>query len=338
MSRRGEFDLIETLFAPLARRCPAALGLKDDAAVLPPFEGGQNTIVSADMLVCGVHFRPEDPPDRIARKALRVNISDMAAMGAQPVGVLLTLALSQSEDDAWIDGFAAGLDADLSAFGVGLLGGDTVSTPGPVTVSVTILGQAPPGAYLSRGGGRAGDDLWVSGTIGDSALGLRVLNGALTPVDPVYARALVERYQVPEPRVSLGVALRGVATAALDVSDGLIGDLGHLCAASGTGAVVEVARVPLSEAARACLEADSAILETILGGGDDYELLFAAPPERAAEVEAAALRAGVPVARIGCLRPEIGISPRISILDAAGQPVTLRNAGWRHEWIAGGHS
>ncbi|MQX35054.1 thiamine-phosphate kinase [Roseospira navarrensis] len=328
MPRRGEFDLIADLFAPLARRCPAALGLTDDAAVLPPPEGGQGTVVSADMLVGGVHFRLEDPPDLIARKAVRVNVSDMAAMGAAPVGVILTLALSSNQDDAWIEGFVRGLDADLSTFGLGLLGGDTVSTPGPVTISVTILGQTPPGAHLTRGGGRAGDDLWVSGTVGDAALGLKVLDGALRPADPDHARRLADRYHLPRPRVALGMALRGVATAALDISDGLVGDLGHLCAASGTGARIEAAAVPLSEAARASLDADPALRDSVLGGGDDYELLFAVPPERGDAVEAAAREAGVSVARIGRLEA----APGIRIVDAAGTPVTLDRPGWRHAW------
>ncbi|KAA5604136.1 thiamine-phosphate kinase [Roseospira marina] len=328
MARRGEFDLITTLFAPLARRCPAALGLADDAAVLPPFPEGQATVISADMLVAGVHFLPEDPPDRVAMKALRVNLSDMAAMGATPVGVVLTLALSPAEDDRWLDGFAAGLGADLEAWTIGLLGGDTVSTPGPVTISVTILGSAPPGAPLTRGGARAGDDLWVSGTIGDAALGLKVLTGAVAPADSTHRDALIARYHVPCPRVRLGVGLRGLATAALDVSDGLVGDLGHLCTASGLGARVETGRVPLSPAARACVDADPGLVSAVLGGGDDYELLFAAPPDRADAVQAAARAADVPVACIGRLEP----GAEIALIDAQGQPVLLDTPGWRHHW------
>jgi thiamine-monophosphate kinase len=327
MARRGEFDLIADVFRPLARRCPAALGLADDAAVLPPAPDGQATVVSADMLVAGVHFRPEDPPERVARKAVRVNLSDMAAMGAEPVGVLLAVALAPDQDDAWIDGFATGLEADLAAFRLGLLGGDTVSTPGPLTLSVTILGQTPPGAPLTRGGGHVGDDVWVSGTIGDAALGLRVLSGALTPADPAHAADLADRYHLPRPRVALGMALRGVATAALDVSDGLAADLGHLCAASGTGAVIEAARVPLSPAGAACLAADPALWDAILGGGDDYELVVSAPPDRAAAIEAAGRTAGVAVTRIGRLSEGDGVR----IVDAAGQPVTLGIAGWRHQ-------
>lgn len=328
MSRRGEFDLIDAVFRPLARRCPAALGLADDAAVLPAPADGQATVVSADMLVASVHFRPQDPPDRVARKALRVNLSDMAAMGAAPVGVLLTLALSPDQDDAWMDGFAAGLEADLAAFGLGLLGGDTVSTPGPLTLSVTILGQAPPDACLTRGGGRIGDDVWVSGTIGDAALGLMVLMGTVAPADPAHAAALVDRYQLPRPRVALGTALRGVATAALDVSDGLVADLGHLCTASGTGARIEVAQVPLSPAGAACVASDPTLQAAILGGGDDYELLFSAPPDRAAAVEAAARAADVAVTRIGTLTP----GAAVEVTDAAGDPVRLGKTGWHHRW------
>jgi thiamine-monophosphate kinase len=328
MPRRDEFDLIADLFAPLARRHPAALNLADDAAVLPPPSDGQHIVVSVDTVVAGVHFLPDDPPDLVARKALRVNLSDMAAMGAEPVGVFLSVAVSSAEDDTWMDRFAVGLDHDLGEFRVGLMGGDTVSTPGPASFTVTILGQVPPGAYLSRAGGRVGDDLWVSGTLGDSALGLRILTGALTPPDKAASDVLCDRYRVPRPRVDLGLALRGVATAALDVSDGLAGDLRHLCRASGCGARIETARLPLSDAARYCIESDPALADLLLTGGDDYELLFSAPPERAALLGDIAERLTVPLTRIGCLEAGNGVT----VLSGDGGSRPLESAGWRHGW------
>lgn len=331
MTRRGEFDLIHDLFAPLARRHPAALGLTDDAAVMPPPADGSHLVISVDTLVIGVHIRPEDPPESVARKALRVNLSDMAAMGATPTGLVLSAALSPALDDAWLEGFAAGLDADLSTWSLGLLGGDTVSTPGPASFSVTMLGTVPPGAHLTRSGGSPGEDLWVSGTIGDSALGLGVLTGdGPAPADPAHAAALARRYQVPEPRVALGQALRGLATAALDVSDGLVADLGHLARASGCAARLEAAAVPLSAAARATVGTDPAHLARVLTGGDDYELLFAAPRGQAAAVQAAAAGAGVAVTRIG--RLDSGAVGTVAVVGSDGAPLTLARAGWVHRW------
>ena len=251
-TRRGEFDLIETYFKPLAKGAPGALGLADDAAVLTP-TGGHDLVVTQDMLVEGVHFRDTDPAGRVAQKALRVNLSDLAAMGATPVAYLLSLALPAAVDDAWVAAAAAGLAADQAEFGVHLIGGDTVSTPGPLTLSITALGQTPNGLALRRSGARPGDLVMVSGMIGDACLGLDVLEGGDTtaPGAPGAPGAdyLVDRYQLPSPRLSLGLALRGLATAAIDISDGLVADLGHLCGASGVGAAVDLGRVPVSPAA-----------------------------------------------------------------------------------------
>jgi len=333
--RRGEFDLINSLFAPLAKRHPAALNLADDAAVLPPPEGGQHTVVSLDTLVSGVHFLPGDPADLVARKAMRMNLSDMAAMGARPLGVFLSVALSPAEDDAWMDLFTRGLEQDLSAFDVGLLGGDTVATPGPATFSITILGTVPPGAHLSRGGGRPGDRLWVSGTIGDGALGLQALRKALPGLSDEDRAALVDRYHLPQPRVPLGLGLRGLATAALDISDGLVADLEHLCHASGCGASILVGSVPLSQPARRCVDADSRWFDVVLGGGDDYELLFAAPPSRDTAIRALGDRLNVRVTPIGDLTaPPLGggESSCVRVLDESGNAIKARTAGYRHCW------
>ena len=315
----AEFALIARHFLPLAG--PGALGLADDAALLDPPPGRQ-LVLAADAMVAGVHFLPDDPPETIGRKLLRVNLSDLAAMGAAPLGYLMTTALPRDLPKGWLSGFVAGLAADQARFGLSVLGGDTVSIPGPVSLSLTILGSVAPGTALRRAGARPGDGLWVSGTIGDGALGLRVLQGRL-PADA--AGHLARRYRLPEPRLALGAALAGLARAAMDVSDGLVQDCGHLCRASGCGALIEAARIPLSPAALALVTADPALLPLVLTGGDDYELLFAAPP--GAGIEALAAAAGTPVTRIG----EFTEGPaEVRVMDAEGAPVALPSGGWSH--------
>lgn len=313
-----EFGLIARHFRPLAGA--AALDLLDDAALLDP-PAGRSLVMAADAMVAGVHFLPEDPPETIGRKLLRVNLSDLAAMGAAPLGYLMTTAFPRGTEEGWIAAFAGGLADDQQAFGLELLGGDTVATSGPATFSLTILGTVTPGAALRRVGARPGDEIWVSGTIGDGALGLLALTGRLPP-DAYLAR----RYRLPEPRLSLGQALAGLARAAMDVSDGLVQDLGHLCRAGGCGAVLEAAAVPLSASGQAALAGDSALLPRILTGGDDYELLFAAAPEDGAKVQAVAAAAGVPVTRIGRFTAAEGVT----VLDASGAPIGLPAGGWSH--------
>lgn len=307
----AEFALIARHFAPLAG--PGALGLGDDAALLDPPPGRQ-LVLAADAMVAGVHFLPDDPPETIGRKLLRVNLSDLAAMGAAPLGYLMTLALPRGLPDAWLAAFAAGLAADQRAFGVTLLGGDTVGTDGPLTLSLTIIGHVAPGRALRRVGARPGDALCVSGTIGDGALGLRVLRDGLADRDGYLAR----RYRMPEPRLALGAALVGVARAALDVSDGLVQDVGHLCRAAGCGAVIEADAVPLSGATRALVEADPALLAVVLTGGDDYELVFAAVPD-------AVLPEGV--TRIGRF---VEGPPEVVVRTADGTAMPLAKGGWSH--------
>ena len=286
-----EFDLIARHFRPLAGE--GALGLSDDAAVfLPP--AGRALVVAADAMVAGVHFLPDDLAESVGRKLLRVNLSDLAAMGAAPFGYLMTVSAPRDTPDAWFAGFAAGLALDQAEFGVALLGGDTTATPGPMTLSLTVLGSVVPGRAMLRSGARAGDGVWVSGTIGDGALGLDAIQGRVADTDGF----LAGRYRLPRPRVGLGLGLHGVASAAMDVSDGLAQDLGHLCRAAGLGAVIEAERVPLSPAARAAIAA-GARLERCLSGGDDYELLMAVPVAREAALARAAASCGVAVTRIG---------------------------------------
>ena len=318
----GEFGRIARFFAPLASGAPGALGLTDDAALVdcPP---GERLVVTVDAMVEGVHFLADDPPELVARKLVRVNLSDLAAMAARPVGYFLTTALPKSRGDHWLAGFAEGLAQDQAEFGITLLGGDSVSTPGPVSLTLTALGRVPAGAEVRRGGARPGDLVFVSGTIGDGALGLEAaqgkLDGVLEPADVAY---LADRYRLPRPRVGLGPRLSGLASAMMDVSDGLVGDLGHICEVSGVAGVIEVGRVPLSSAAALLPNR----LETILTGGDDYELLFTAPPERQDAVMAAADAAGVAVTAIG--RIEAGQGVRA--LDMAGHEVAFAGVGWRH--------
>ncbi len=317
----GEFSLIARHFRRLAG--PGSLDLSDDAAVFDPPPGRQ-LVAAADAMVAGVHFLPDDPPETVGAKLLRVNLSDLAAMSAAPLGYLLTVALSRGTPDGWIAAFVEGLAADGEAFGVHALGGDTVSTPGPATFSLAVLGTVAPGAALRRGGARPGDSVWVSGTLGDGALGLRVLRGELAPDA---AGHLARRYRLPEPRLALGAALSGVATAAMDVSDGLVQDLGHLCRASGCGAAVEAASLPLSGAARAAVGADPALVSLVLAGGDDYELLFAAPPERSGEVLARAAAAGTAVTPIGAF---VEGPPEVVARGADGAPLPAERGGWSH--------
>jgi thiamine-monophosphate kinase len=315
----GEFQLIDRLLKPLARGYPGALDLVDDAALVD-VPAGQQLVVAKDAMVADVHFLRDDPAELVAGKLLRVNLSDLAAMGAEPLGYLTALARSADIDDAWLYRFSAGLMADQQRFGCHLLGGDTVSTPGPLMLALTILGTVPTGQALLRSGARAGDDVWVSGTLGDAALGLRVLRGLAVAEEE--AVALVDRYRTPRPRLALGQALRGLATAAIDVSDGLVADLGHILEASGVGATLTASLLPLSAVARGIPGARDAALT----GGDDYELLFTAPAARRGEVEALAGRTGQPVTRIGTVRPE----PGCVVLDEAGAGLSLGRAGWRH--------
>ncbi len=269
--RFTEDELIARLFAPLAGT--AALNLSDDAALLP---ARANAIVAtADALVAGVHFFPEDPPALIAKKALRVNLSDLAAKGAEPLGFLLAIALAPDWTNEWLAAFATGLGEDARAYGCPLLGGDTVATPGPLTLSITALGEAPKGKFVSRSAAQPGDGLFVSGTIGDAALGLRlrydkVLANQLSPQARDY---LLERYLLPRPRFELGPALRAHASAAMDISDGLAGDLAKLVKASRVGAQVTLSEVPLSDAAKEAIAIDPNLMEVALTGGDDYEIL-----------------------------------------------------------------
>ena len=324
----GEDRLIARHFKPIARH-PGAFGLTDDAAVFTPPKG-DGLVVTADAIVGGVHFFADDPPDAVAKKALRVNLSDLAAKGARPTGFLLTLALPKACGDDWLRAFARGLGADAKKYDCPLFGGDTVYTPGPVTISITAFGTVPLETMLRRAGARAGDRVVVTGTIGDAALGLRLRNerGAARRwrLDPAMERHLLARYLLPEPRNALAEVLRRHASAAMDVSDGLAGDLGKLCRASGVAAEIEAARVPLSAAARAVLAADKAAIETILTGGDDFEVVAAIPPRKLKSFVVAAKRARVAVTEVGVVAAGSGAR----FFDADKRQLRFARASFSH--------
>ena len=324
----GEFERIARYFAPLASGFPGAFGLRDDAAVIAPLPGHE-LVAKTDAIVGGVHFLPDDPPDLVARKALRVNLSDLAAKGAVPRAYMVDLIVPRSTPEAWFAGFARGLAQDQAAYGVHLIGGDTDSTPGPPAIAVTAFGDVEPGRFIGRGGARAGDTVFVTGTIGDAALGLKALRGELARLGAREIAYLCGRYRLPEPRVALGPRLAAIATAAIDVSDGLVADLGHLCAMSGLDAVVEASRMPLSAAARLACATHATAIGTLITAGDDYEIVFTAPPDAAPGIEAQARAANIPVTPIGRMQAPSG-RPRVTILDEKGSPVSLQREGWTH--------
>ncbi len=320
-----EFDRIARFFAPLAEASDGAMGLKDDAALFET-TGGRGTVVTADALVAGVHFPENEPPDLIAKKLLRVNLSDLAAMGAVPRASILVLALPGQVDDDWLEAFAAGLKEDQESFGVTLIGGDMVATPGPLTLSLTLLGEAGEQGAMVRSGAQAGDMVFVSGTIGDAALGLKILGGELTGPDQTAADFLIDRYRLPQPRLELGRRLRGLARSGMDISDGLAADMGHICEASGVGARLDASLAPLSEAARAMLATNPSLVETLLGGGDDYELLFTAAPEREPEITALGNAIGLQLTAVGTILEGRGVT----VDDGQGAEIVLNHPGYKH--------
>ena len=327
-SRPGEFSLIERYFAPLATSAGAA-NLQDDAAVFTP-DAGCDLVVTKDMLVAGVHFFENDPPFDVAQKALGVNLSDLAAKGAEPKGYLLGLGLSKDISEAWVAEFCRGLKLVQNQFKIHLLGGDTISCPHGPLLSITAFGQVPEGQAVRRNEAEAGAHLYVTGTIGDGALGLKLrLDEALADkcgLSTDQRAFLLKRYLLPEPRVAAARALRDYAVAAMDISDGLIADLGHMCATSKVRAQVRLDDVPFSEASSAMIATDAAFREVAITGGDDYEILAAVMPENAAAFEAALQDAGLSCARIGELLAPDTSEPAIS-LSLKGEAYALHGAG-----------
>ncbi|WP_374437800.1 thiamine-phosphate kinase [Inhella sp.] len=304
----GEFDLIRRFFQRPGAQPGVAVGIGDDCAVLTPTPG-QQWLVSSDMLVEGRHFLSTVNPAHLGHKALAVNLSDLAACGATPRAFFLALALPRA-DAAWCEAFAHGLFELADRHGIALAGGDT--TAGPLNLCITVMGEAPAGQALLRSGARVGDEIWVSGQLGDARLALEAFRGTLSLPGEGFAQAR-QAMECPQPRVALGQALRGLATAAIDVSDGLLGDLGHVLAASGVGATLQAEALPRST----LLAAQPLALQRLctLAGGDDYELVFTAPAARHAEVRAAGLQADVAVTPVGRIEAAAGLR----VLDAAGQ-------------------
>ncbi|MDE8348018.1 MAG: thiamine-phosphate kinase [Acidocella sp.] len=308
-----EFSRIARYLAPLAG--PEGLGLTDDAALFTP-PAGRQLVLTTDQMLEGVHFIPGDLPALIARKLLRRNLSDLAAMGATACGYLLTTALPPTTDESWLAGFAAGLAQDQAEFGIQLFGGDSSSSPTHISLSATLIGHVTPGAALRRNGAKAGDDIWVTGTIGDAALGLQARRGTLQDKSGF----LTSRSLLPNPR--MGLNLSGIAHAAIDISDGLVQDLGHLCKTSNLAATLYVALVPTSH--EAAIFGD-AMLETRLTGGDDYELLLAVPPEAATALRLAC--GNLAITKIGTFSSG---QAGVTILGPHGQAMNFSTAGWQH--------
>ncbi len=327
----AEDRLIARHFRPLATH-PGAFGLIDDAAAIEP-PPGCDLVLKADAIIGGVHFFAEDDPSTVARKALRVNLSDLAAKGATPIGFLLSLALPREIDDKWLAAFAAGLGEDARTYGCPLLGGDTDRTPGPVVVSITVLGAVPHGRMLLRSGPQAGDILVVTGTIGDAALGLVLRHDPAAAsrwgLDAAGIQHLRERYLLPQPRNAVAFSLRQHATGGMDVSDGLVGDLAKMCRAAGLSVEVDAARVPFSTPARAALAAEPALIEPVLTGGDDFEVIAGVPEREVDALRAETAAAGVGVTPIGRFAAPGESGPDARFLWN-GQPLAFARPSYSH--------
>jgi thiamine-monophosphate kinase len=330
-----EFELIARYFAPLAAKEPGALGLTDDAAILS-IESGRQIVVTTDTLVSGVHFLPSDPPETVAAKLLGVNLSDLAAMGARPLAYTMSVAIpgawTGDELHRWLEAFTRGLAVKQAEMGLNLIGGDTVATPGPLCLTMTALGSVKQGAELRRAGARPGDVIYVSGTIGDAALGLKALIGALPALADELRDSLIERYRVPQPRVALGQRLVGLAHAMADISDGLVADLLHVCTASRLSATLQATRIPLSPATEAAVAADPGLLKSVLTGGDDYELVFTASADVANAVTTISGDLGLRLTDVGRMggAKSADKGARIRVVDSFGRQMNIGRSGYQH--------
>ncbi len=317
-----EFTFIERLLRPLAAGFPSALELRDDAALL---DAKASFVVSADGLVEGIHFPPGVAAGDVASRALRTNLSDLAAMGAEPWCYLLVLALPRTLDERWLTAFTGRLEKEQRTFGIALAGGDTLTTPGPLSVTITAMGLVTERDALRRNGAREGDAILVSGTIGDAHLGLRTIKGELD-LPEEDAEEFRSRFLTPEPRIELGMALRQIASAAMDISDGLIADLRKMCEASGTGAIVERDAVPLSKPARKVVEDETVEWSNLTAGGDDHELLVTVAQKNLGKAMAAAKTADTPLVHIGTMTA----GSAVLVTDPEGRKITFKKEGYRH--------
>jgi len=324
----GEFEIISRCFAPLVGDA-GSFALTDDAAVLqiPP---GRELVVTTDCIVAGVHFLVGDPPNLVAAKALGVNLSDLAAMGAVPKVYTLAAAWPETTDITWIEKFAAGLKTEQERYDITLCGGDTVATPGPMTLTITAAGTVETDRALRRNGARPGDKVFVSGTIGDAALGLQCLKDGAGDLSVPLANFLIDRYRRPRPRVGLGTKLQGLATAVIDISDGLVADMTHIANASSVAAVIELDQIPLSEAARAVSANSKGGFVEFLTGGDDYELLFTAPGSAVPAFSELAEELDLAITQIGIIKNHEGTGPNVQVADGFGHEITLPKTGYTH--------
>ncbi len=321
----GEFALIERYFAPLAKDAKGAVGLKDDAATLS-IPKGQELVVTADTLIEGVHFFKSDSADLVARKALRVNLSDLAAKGARPAGYLLAISLSPWVDEKWVARFAKGLAADQRIFAIPLLGGDTTAAPDRLSLTITALGYVPSGKILRRGSARIGDDVFVTGTIGDGGAGLAALKGGSKNLPEKAKAYLISRYRLPEPRLFFGQKLIGIAHASLDISDGLIADLGHIADASAVRISIDAGKIPLSAGLREIWGGSTKAILRAASSGDDYEIAFTAPASARAKIRALAKSSGLKATPIGRVERGQGVV----VHDANGRILPFSSGGYRH--------
>jgi thiamine-monophosphate kinase len=323
--RLGEFAMIAKLFAPLAAKDPGAFALTDDAATMQ-VPSDQDLVLKTDMLVEGVHFLRDDPADLIARKALRVNLSDLVAKGAVPRRYLLSLSIGPWIGDEWLARFAAGLADDQKRFAITLSGGDTTASPGPLMVSITALGTVPAGKLIRRKGARPRDAVFVTGTIGDAGAGLAVLKGEGVGLSDFNRAALISRYQLPEPRVAFGPQLLGIASSALDVSDGLLADLGHIAEVSAVRIAIDAAKIPVSSATQALWGHGQETIVRAATSGDDYEIAFTAPTSARARIEELSRTSGVSVTEIGRVEGGSGVH----LLNDKGRTIPVPRAGFTH--------
>lgn len=325
----GEFDIIHDYFRPLARDFPGALNLSDDCAILD-VPGNNKLAVTADCLVEGTHFLATDPPDSVGAKLLGVNLSDLAAMGATPLAYTMTLSLPRDTGLDWIEAFTAGLRIMQERYDVHLMGGDTVANlQGATTLSLTAFGVLPPGGALRRNGARAGDRIWVSGTLGDGAAGLRILAGTDLDRQCGGADFLADRYRYPQPRVALGARLAGLANAAIDISDGLVQDLAHICDESVVSAQLHTHRLPQSQAVRECFSDRDARLRLVLGGGDDYEILFSADADKSESLIDLSRELDLKLTQIGKFIPREDKAVRL--MNEEGQEIAFADlSGFDH--------
>ncbi|MFT5180641.1 MAG: thiamine-monophosphate kinase [Alphaproteobacteria bacterium] len=328
-SNFDEFELIERYFAPLSKGEPGAFGLTDDAAELA-ITPGKNAVVTTDAIIAGVHFPASEDPQTIASRLVRVNLSDLAAMGATPRGYTLVLALPDTTTPEWVAAFAQGLADEQQQFGITLLGGDTTRSNGGLMLSITMIGEVSDKSIILRSGASAEDDIYVSGTIGDATLGLALMEERITAPDDDTRRFLIGRFRTPTPRVEIGLGLNGLASAAADISDGLVADLNHICRASGVSAEVGLENVPLSAAAQRLVTDNQPLRLSLLTGGDDYELIFTAPTDLSGRLQELAVRCGVGLTRIGRVIGRGEQPSAVLVQDSNGRQVEVGDGGYRH--------